>query len=129
MLYMKTRVTFRVDPRLASALRRVPNQTRFVERALKDALGTSCPLCQGSGRLAVDSLRISDFRSEALPRLKRAAAAPLKGLIRFGKRMQATDLALEARPGDEELEFRIARDQEILLSGRLNPTGGALHLN
>ena len=129
MLYMKTRVTFRVDPRLAAALRRVPNQTRFVETALTDALGTSCPFCQGSGRLACDALRVSDFRSEALPRLKRAAAVPLKGLIRFGKRMQATDLALEARPGDEDLEFRIARDEEILLSGRLNPTGGALHLN
>jgi len=130
MLYMnRTRVTFRVDPRLATALRRVPNQTRFVEKALKEALGRSCPLCGGSGRLAGDSLRVSDFRAEALPKLERAAAAPLKGLVRFGKRMQATDLELEARPGDEDLEFRIARDDQILLSGRLNPTGGALRLN
>jgi hypothetical protein len=125
----RTRVTFRVDPRLATALRQVPNQTRFVEKALKDALGRSCPLCRGSGRLAGDSLRISDFRIEALPKLERAAAAPLRGLVRFGKRMQATTLKLEATPEDGDLEFRIARDDEILLSGRLNPNGGALHLN
>jgi hypothetical protein len=43
--------------------------------------------------------------------------------------MQATTLKLEATPEDGDLEFRIARDDEILLSGRLNPNGGALHLN
>lgn len=125
----KTRVTFRVDSRLATALRGVPNQTRFVEKALKDALGETCPVCRGSGRLAADSLRVSDFRNAALPRLERAAAAPLKELVRFGKRMQATDLRLEAKRGDDNLEFRIARDEEILLQGRLDPTGGALYLN
>jgi hypothetical protein len=126
---MKTRVTFRVDSRLATALREVPNQTRFVEKALKDALGKTCPVCRGSGRLAVDSLHVSDFRSAALPKLERAAATLLKELVRFGKRMQATDLRLEAKRGDENLEFRIARDEEILLRGRLDPTGGALYLN
>jgi hypothetical protein len=129
LLYMKTRVTFRVDSRLATALREVPNQTRFVEKALKDALGKTCPVCRGSGRLAVDSLHVSDFRSAALPKLERAAATLLKELVRFGKRMQATDLRLEAKRGEEDLEFHIARDDEILLRGRLNPTGGALYLN
>ena len=129
MLYMKTRVTFRVDPRLADALRQVPNQTRFVERALKEALGKSCPLCRGSGRVVGASLRVSDFRSASLPKLEKAAAAPFKGLVRFGKRMQATDLELGARPGSASVAFRIARDDETLLSGRFDPAGGALHLN
>jgi len=129
MLYVRTRVTFRVDYRLAAALRQLPNQTRFVEKALKDALGNTCPVCRGSGRVAADSLRVSDFRRAALPKLERAAAAPLKELVRFARRMQATDLALEARPGDDDLEFRLARDEEVLLIGRLNPTGGALRLN
>lgn len=130
MLYMnRTRVTFRVDPKLAAALRQVPNQTRFVERALKDALGKSCPLCRGTGRLVGGALRVSDFREAALPRLERAAAVPLKGLVRFGKRMQATDLELEGRPGGQDVEFRIARDEETLLSGRLDTNRGAVHLN
>ena len=35
MLYMKTRVTFRVEADVAEALRELPNQTRFVEDALR----------------------------------------------------------------------------------------------
>ena len=130
VLYMnRTRVTFRIDPKLATALRQVPNQTRFVERALKDALGKSCPLCRGTGRLVGGALRVSDFREAALPKLDKAAAVPLKGLVRFGKRMQATELELEAKHGDGDVEFRIARDEETLLSGRLDTNDGALHLN
>ena len=129
VLYMKTRVTFRVDPRLAEALRQVPNQTRFVERALKDALGKSCPMCRGTGRLVGGALRVSDFRAASLPKLGKAAATPLRGLVRFGKRMQATDLELGAESGSASVAFRIARDDETLLSGRLDPAVGALELN
>jgi hypothetical protein len=75
------------------------------------------------------SLRVSDFREAALPRLDRAAAAHLKGLVRFGRRMLATALELEAQAAEGDLEFRVARDEKTLLSGRLSPTGGALHLN
>jgi hypothetical protein len=121
LLYMsRTRVTFRVDPELARQLRRLPNQTRFVEEAL---------MCGGSGCVADGSLRVSDFRIADLPRLERDAATQLKGLVRFGRRTFATDLELESQPGEDELRFRIARDETTLLSGRLSPTDGALHLN
>jgi hypothetical protein len=130
MLYMsRIRMTFRVEPELARSLRHLPNQTQFVERALKEALGQSCPLCGGCGRLVGGSLRVSDFRSAALPRLERNAAAQLRGLVRFGRRTLATALELEAQPEEGDLGFRIARDDETLLSGRLNASDGALHLN
>jgi hypothetical protein len=130
MLYMsRIRVTFRLEPELARSLRDLPNQTRFVEQALKQALGELCPLCGGLGRLVGGTMRVSDFRSASLPRLERAAATQLKGLIRFGRRSLATELALEARAGEGELGFRIARDRETLLSGRLSATDGALRLN
>jgi hypothetical protein len=131
MLYMQNRVrmTFRIEPELADILRHLPNQTRFVEAALKEALGQYCPLCGGGGRLIGGSLRVSDFKAESLPRLDRAAAGHLKGLVRFGRRMLATDLELEFHPGEGELEFRVARDETTLLGGRLSTTGGGLHLN
>src|SRR5262245_46727394 len=130
MLYMsRVRVTFRLEPELARSLRGLPNQTRFVEEALKQALGELCPLCGGLGRLVGGSLRISDFRASSLPRLERPAAAQLKELIRFGRRSLATDLELDARSAEGDLGFRLARDEETLLSGRLSPSDGALRLN
>ena len=122
-------MTFRLEPKLALTLRDLPNQTRFVEQALKDALGGVCPVCHGTGRLVKGELRVSDFRASALPRLERDGASQLKGLVRFGRRSLATDLELEQQPGASELGFRIARDDETLLSGRLSPRDGALHLN
>lgn len=122
-------MTFRLESELARSLRRLPNQTRFVEEALKAALGETCPLCDGSGRLVPAGLRVSDFRRSALPRLERQAAEQLKELVRFGKKSLATDLRLEAHPGEADLGFRIARDDETLLSGRLSPRDGALRLN
>ena len=128
MLYMgRVRVTFRVEPELANSLRDLPNQTRFVEEALKQALGQLCPLCGGLGRLVGGSMRVSDFREASLPKLQRPAAAQLKELVQFAKRSLATHLELEAQA--EDLEFRIARKQETLLSGRLRSADGALHLH
>ena len=122
-------MTFRIDPELAQVLRRLPNQTRFVEAAIKEALGESCPVCGGSGRLTGGALRVSDFREAALPRLDREGAAHLKGLVRCGRRMLATALELEADASGTDLGFRIARDEETLLSGRLSRADGTLHLN
>ena len=77
----KQRVTFRVDPELAGALRNLPNQTAFVERTLREALGRLCPVCAGSG--------------------------------------EAPDVQLAATSPDGELEFRLARSNELLLTGRI----------
>lgn len=123
-------MTFRLEPELAGVLRDLPNQTRFVESALKEALGHECPACGGTGRIVGGSLRVSDFKEAALPRLERDAASPLRELVRFGRRVLATSLVLEADPADEgHLGFRIARDDQTLLSGRLHPTSGDLRLH
>ena len=71
MLYMKTRVTFRVASDLADALRDLPNQTVFVEQALRSALGRTCPACDGQGRVQWKSVSVSDFKRASLPRLDR----------------------------------------------------------
>ena len=102
MLYMKQRVdrthrvTFRIEPALVERLRSLPNQTEFVEAAIRDALARTCPLCGGKGRLADSRLRVSDFRTAKLPRLDRAAALKLREIVRFGRRMAATRLSLES---------------------------------
>lgn len=115
----KQRVTFRLDPELSAALRQLPNQTAFVERVLRDALGRLCPLCQGSGEVADVHLAVSNLKKLALGRLDRDAAAQLKALVRLGRQLLATNLELEPSPTEGELEFRLARANELLLSGRL----------
>jgi len=127
MLYtMKTRVTFRVAPELADALRDLPNQTQFVEQALREALREKCPACGGSGRAASGTLRVSNFRTQALPPLRRELALQLRGLVSFGRRAAATDLALRREPGG--LGFVLARGEEILLEGAMGKPGVRLTL-
>jgi hypothetical protein len=119
MLYMgrKHRVTFRVANDLAAALRKLPNQTAFVETALRDALGRTCPACRGKGRVS-GQLRVSDFRERRLPRIGRHYALQLRQIVRMGRRMCATDLSLsEGRRG--ALAFRLSRRDEVLCDGRL----------
>src|SRR5262249_19075933 len=111
------RVTFRLEPALVDRLRGLPNQTAFVEAAIRDALARTCPLCDGKGRLADTRLSVSDFRAARLPRLDRAAALKLRQIVRFGRRMAATRLALESERR-REWRFRLARGEETLLSGR-----------
>ena len=53
----KQRVTFRIDRELGDALRQLPNQTAFVERVLREALGRICPLCDGAARCATCTWR------------------------------------------------------------------------
>ena len=119
----KERVTFRVAPDLATALRRLPNQTAFVERVLRSALGHICPLCLGSGQAPGVQLSISDLKGLQIGRLDRPAAAQLRALVRLGRAVLATDLELEPSAStdgcDPELDFRLARDQQLLLSGRI----------
>jgi hypothetical protein len=118
----KQRVTFRVDPELASALRRLPNQTAFVERVLREALGRVCPLCEGTGEVPGVHLSVSNFKDLPIRRLDRSAAAPLKALVRLGRALMATELKLEAESAGS-LGFRLARQDQQLLAGTI-PGGG-----
>jgi hypothetical protein len=118
MLYMKTRVTFRISPELAESLRDLPNQTLFVERALKEALRERCPACGGSGRKNEHGLWISNFRAEQIPALSREAALELKGLVSLARHAAATRVELRrARKG--AVGYRVTRGDEELLSGEL----------
>ena len=119
----RERVTFRLDPELVEALRELPNQTAFVEGVLREALGRACPLCDGSGEVRDVHLAVSDFKNLPVPRLDRAAAAQLKTLVQLGRQLLATDLKLRASHADETLEFSLARENQLLLTGRI-PRGG-----
>jgi hypothetical protein len=126
----KERMTFRISADVASALRRVPNQTALVERCLRDALARLCPLCQGTGEAPGVHLEVSDFKARALGRIDRAEAAQLKALVRLGRALLATHLEIEPGVGSHarEFGFRLARDQELLLSGRIPRSGTGLEL-
>src|SRR5262245_66261855 len=97
MLYMKTRVTFRVAKDLARSLRDLPNQTAFVEEALRSALGRTCPTCEGAGRTRWASVAVSDFKQRALPRLDRDGAVQLKSLVRLSRELEASTLDMGPR--------------------------------
>src|SRR5262245_41463051 len=111
---MKTRVTFRVSAELADSLRDLPNQTQFVESALREALRERGPACQGTGRRNSAGLCVSNFRSERLPQLERAAALQLRNLVHLARHAAATriDLTTDRRGA---LDFEIARGAEVLL--------------
>ena len=125
----KQRVTFRVDPELAGALRHLPNQTVFVERVLREALGRLCPVCAGSGEVPDVHLAVSNLKKLEGRRLERDTAAQLKALVRLGRQLLATNLVLETSPEDGELEFRLARSNELLLTGRIPRGQSDLTLN
>jgi hypothetical protein len=50
-------ITFKVDEKLAEALRGVPNRSAFIRTALLAALDSACPLCRGTGVLTPDQKR------------------------------------------------------------------------
>jgi hypothetical protein len=129
MLYMKTRVTFRVAPELAEVLRQLPNQTNFVETALREALRAKCPACGGTGRVTTIGPRVSNFRKAALPRLERNAALQLKGVVRMARRVAATRVDLERAPGAGAMRFVVARGDEVLLRGELAGSHTSLQAN
>ena len=135
LLYMmakganKQRVTYRLDPELAVALKQLPNQTAFVERTLREALSHVCPLCHGTGEASGVHLIVSDLKSCPVGRLDRAAAGRLRALVRLGRQLLATELALEATDGPSELSFRLAREDQTLLTGRIPCGATELELN
>ena len=47
-------ITFKVDATLAERIRHIPNRSEFIRAALLNALGSSCPLCGGTGILSPD---------------------------------------------------------------------------
>lgn len=47
-------ITFKVDAALMDELRKVPNRSAFIRTAVKTALDSVCPLCQGTGDLSPD---------------------------------------------------------------------------
>lgn len=49
-------ITFKVDGALAEALSGISNRSDFIRRAILEALGNSCPVCQGTGRLTVKQM-------------------------------------------------------------------------
>ena len=117
MLYMKTRVTFRVDGELADALRELPNQTKFVEDALRDALGRTCPTCGGEGRVSLRRLRVTNVRREGIGRLERHEALELQRVFRLGQEVAATRLELRRR--GRRVGFTLRRERTALLNGVL----------
>lgn len=129
MLYMKTRVTFRVAEDLAEALRDLPNQTAFVEQALRSALGRTCPACDGRGRVQWRSVRVSDFKRAALPRLDREGAVQLKGLVRLARELAASKLDLGKSPRGPGLAFALSRGENVLVRGTVERRGTTFHPN
>src|SRR5262245_39983749 len=119
MLYMKTRVTFRVARDLARSLRELPNQTAFVEEALRSALGKTCPTCEGAGRTRWASVAISGFKEKTLPRLDREGALQLKSLVRLARGLAASKLELARRGAAPGFEFSVERGRDVLLRGTL----------
>jgi hypothetical protein len=124
VLYMKTRVTFRVEAELAEALRELPNQTQFVEQAVREALRTRCPLCGGSGRLGARRVRVPNFRSAKLPALRRDEAVHLRRLVGVARRAAATSLDLHAT--GQGLVFAMLSERDVLLEGTLGTDGAGL---
>jgi len=119
MLYMKTRMTFRLDRDLANALRDLENQTKFVEDALRDALGRTCPVCKGDGRLPARSIRVSNVRKQGIKRLSRDEAQQLQRIFRIGQQVAATRIELTKR--GRRVGFSMRRDRHEILVGVLSP--------
>ena len=113
----RTRVTFRLGHDLACALRHLPNQTAFVERSLREALGQACPTCHGTGIAPGVHLTVSDLKRQPVRPLDRATALQLKALVRLGRQLLATELELDASHAEAGLGFRLAREDQLLLSG------------
>jgi hypothetical protein len=122
MLYMRTRVTFRVADDLAQKLRELPNQTSFVEAALREALRRKCPACGGTGRVSSEATSVSNFKRAALPPLDRAAALQLKQLVGLARRVGANAIHLAPAADAKAVGFAVARGDEVLLSGTLSST-------
>ncbi len=50
-------ITFKVDEDLLKAIKGIPNRSEFIRAAIIEALGSVCPLCNGSGMLTSNQKR------------------------------------------------------------------------
>lgn len=50
-------ITFKVDEDLLDAIKEIPNRSEFIRMAILEALGSVCPLCNGSGMLTPNQKR------------------------------------------------------------------------
>lgn len=50
-------ITFKVDDDLLMAIKDIPNRSEFIRGAIIEALGSVCPLCNGSGMLTSNQKR------------------------------------------------------------------------
>lgn len=50
-------ITFKVDEDLGEAIREIPNRSEFIRTAIIAALGSVCPLCNGTGTLTPNQKR------------------------------------------------------------------------
>jgi len=119
MLYMKTRVTFRVADDLAATLRHLPNQTAFVEAALREALRERCPACNGTGRASTSGVRVSNLREQSLGSLQRGAALQLKTVVALARHAAATNVLLDRSPTGSDIRYVVKRGEQILTRGTL----------
>jgi hypothetical protein len=119
MLYMKTRVTFRVADDLAETLRGLPNQTAFVEAALREALRERCPACGGTGRASANAVRVSNLRKQSLGVLERNAALQLKNVVALARHAAATNVVLERGRHDCDIGYVVTRGDHVLTRGTL----------
>ena len=114
-------MTFRLPSDLARELRTLPNQTDFVESALRDALGVQCPLCEGRGRVRAPSALLPNWRRANLPPLMRAQALQLKALVRLAHQLGITKMDVDASVDSEHVQLNVTllREQEHVLEGRI----------
>ena len=60
-------VTFKVDEDLLEAIKDIPNRSEFIRAAIIAALGSVCPLCDGTGMLTPNQKQHwDDFSSNHL---------------------------------------------------------------
>jgi hypothetical protein len=60
-------ITFKVDEDLLEAIKDIPNRSDFIRKAIIEALGSVCPLCNGSGMLTPNQKRHwDDFSADHL---------------------------------------------------------------
>ena len=57
-------VTFKVDQNLFKIIKEIPNRSEFIRQAIISALGSVCPLCNGTGMLTPSQKQHWDDFSE-----------------------------------------------------------------
>ena len=57
-------ITFKVDEDLLGAIKNLPNRSEFIRSAIISALGSTCPLCNGTGMLTPNQKRHWDDFSD-----------------------------------------------------------------